>query len=833
MLLQTTWFRRTTSLTFDETFFLNCGLQTVHDGWLDPRICAEGVAPLPIMLDYLLPLSLTGGENRPDRWKGEPHDGRLIAGPRLANSIVVGLPLVFCVSWWLFKRQGTLAAALGAGLVAFSPTMLAHAAMATTDSCFALFGLLGLAGIAWYFRRPSRGRFVVMTVAIAAAMTAKYSGVFLLPVVAIMFVLRAVAITHGEGPASWTQKVGYLVSRGAGVAVLVFFFWWGLHLFSFTGPLKNKSLENTPEWSPWVKIVGRGPLADEIMRVAHEKIRRPAPLDGVLFQYLHNKAGHGTFLAGQRSQTGWWYYFPCTFLLKSTPVELFLGIGLLILCLAGLRAPRRAWKSLEVDLQVLCLGTAIFSFLVMTSRINLGQRYILVLYPVLIVAGVDRLWACLAKSRYQNHKESSPRAEDSSGGNGFGIGSKSPRMAAGCAAMLLAGQAISCFSVAPHYLSYFNGLAGGPDRGWHYLVGSNFDWGQDLPSLRRELERLGCRRVALRYFGTADPKGYGVEADYIPHLTRPLDEYDTIAISVTPLQGLYAGSEDPFREFRQIEPTARAGEAIFLFDLARPEVKTAAERAMARYRAVRLSDGTTMGGLPAYRIETPAAVYVLEKAGGGLARMIDPDGRDWINFDHTPGSRARGEFRGFPNAVHEQGGNYFHAKNEATDSCSTKVEYAGSDRVTISAESADSLWACRYDFFPNHCTFTMTRMPADKRYWVLYEGTPGGQYDDTDWWMTSGSRQRRRLAEPHEGDIPAPEWIAFGDERLPRVLYLLHHEDDELPDRFYQMDRQMTVFGFGRQGIRKYLDRVPQRFTIGFLESTDHGEIAEALRKKE
>ena len=244
-------------------------------------------------------------------------------------------------------------------------------------------------------------------------------------------------------------------------------------------------------------------------------------------------------------------------------------------------------------------------------------------------------------------------------------------------------------------------------------------------------------------------------------------------------------------------------------------------------------DSATAGGLPAYRIETPAAVYVLEKTGAGLASIIDPDGNDWLSFDPTPGSRAGGEYRGFPNAVHQQAGNYFHPKNQATDSSTTKVEYAGNDRVTISAVSDNGLWACRYDFFPTHCAFTMTRMPPDKRYWVLYEGTPGGQYDDTDWWMTSGSSRQQSLTVPHDGDIPAPEWIAFGDKKLGRVFYLLHHEDDDHTDRFYQMDRQMTVFGFGREGIKKSLDRVPQRFTIGFVETTEYGKLEKAIREAE
>jgi hypothetical protein len=80
-----------------------------------------------------------------------------------------------------------------------------------------------------------------------------------------------------------------------------------------------------------------------------------------------------------------------------------------------------------------------------------------------------------------------------------------------------------------------------------------------------------------------------------------------------------------------------------------------------------------------------------------------------------------------------------------------------------------------------------------------------------------------------EGDIPAPEWIVFGDPRVRRALFLLHHEDDAHPDRFHQMNRQMTVFGFGREDLNKFLDSVPQHDSIGFLETTNHAEISRAL----
>ena len=238
-----------------------------------------------------------------------------------------------------------------------------------------------------------------------------------------------------------------------------------------------------------------------------------------------------------------------------------------------------------------------------------------------------------------------------------------------------------------------------------------------------------------------------------------------------------------------------------------------------------LTEAAEDEGLPAYRIETPTATWFLEKSGAGLSSLIDKDGNDWLSFHPQPGTGSAGEYRGFPNAVHQQGGNFFHPRNKATEPSTTRVDYAGPDRVTISATSTNGLWGCRYDFFPTHCTLTMTRVPDRWDYWVLYEGAPGGVADEGDWWMTSAIRERQPLARKHEGDIPGPEWIAFGDKDLNRVLWLLNHQDDDSPDNYYLMNSEMTVFGFGRQRLRKFLHEPGAQFSIGLIEDVDHGDV--------
>ena len=249
--------------------------------------------------------------------------------------------------------------------------------------------------------------------------------------------------------------------------------------------------------------------------------------------------------------------------------------------------------------------------------------------------------------------------------------------------------------------------------------------------------------------------------------------------------------------------------------------------------SVRLDENAvdkSAGDLPAFKIKTPTATYYLEKSGAGLSSLLDRDGNDWLGFHPKPGSGAAGEYRGFPNAVYKEGGNYFHAKNQGTDPASCRVVENSPEQVSIEATSENGEWKCRYNFFPTHLTFTMTKMPAGRHYWVLYEGTPGGQYDQTDWWMTSDS-EKQPLTVNHEADLSAPEWIAFGDPSLNRSLVLLHHEDDDLIDRFYQMQHKMTVFGFGRNGINRLIDRVPQSFSIGLVESREKEVIKRDVRE--
>ncbi|MGK0241288.1 MAG: hypothetical protein ACI92G_004780 [Candidatus Pelagisphaera sp.] len=234
------------------------------------------------------------------------------------------------------------------------------------------------------------------------------------------------------------------------------------------------------------------------------------------------------------------------------------------------------------------------------------------------------------------------------------------------------------------------------------------------------------------------------------------------------------------------------------------------------------------GDVSCYVLSTATTTYYLEKEGGGLSSMLDVDGMDWLGFHNEEGSGWKGEYRGFPNSIHKQDGSYFHALNAGTEVSTSVVEIESDDHVRIVFTSGNGKWKGSWDFYPDRCDFTMSEVSPGYQYWVLYEGVPNGEMNESDFWYSSADDKAHLIAEKQVGDLPGPEWIAFGDANAPRMIYLLHHEDDNHPDEYFERPF-MTVFGFGRSDKGKFMD-TPQTFSIGFIESSNYEEIELAIQ---
>src|SRR5688572_33053305 len=86
-----------------------------------------------------------------------------------------------------------------------------------------------------------------------------------------------------------------------------------------------------------------------------------------------------TFLAGDYSTDGWWYYFPVAFLIK-TPV------GFLVLIAVGVAVCLRRRQELgSLNEIFLFVPIAIYLAAAINNPFQVGIRHILPLYPFLLV----------------------------------------------------------------------------------------------------------------------------------------------------------------------------------------------------------------------------------------------------------------------------------------------------------------------------------------------------------------------------------------------------------------------------------------------------------------
>ncbi|OHB75938.1 MAG: hypothetical protein A2Z25_17315 [Planctomycetes bacterium RBG_16_55_9] len=241
---------------------------------------------------------------------------------------------------------------------------------------------------------------------------------------------------------------------------------------------------------------------------------------------------------------------------------------------------------------------------------------------------------------------------------------------------------------------------------------------------------------------------------------------------------------------------------------------------------VRVTDAVQYRQQESFKIEAQNATYYYHKQGAGFASIIDKDGNDWLGY--RPGGGPAGEYRGIPNMGHPEG--YCHPGKTVS---SSKIICRGPLKVSLLSKSNDGKMQCLWDIFPACARLTVLKMRTP--YWFLYEGTPGGNLDeDSDYCIRPGGPDgvRTPAKVKWDGDVSAPggtgEWVCFGDGG--RAIFLIHHEDDEQVDSYWPMQGQMTVFGFGRSGLNKFMEIVPAHFTIGLCESSSFADVAKTIR---
>ena len=461
--------------------------------------------------------------------------------------VALGVLLLAAVFSFTRRRYGEHAALLALFLGALNPDLLAHGAIVSTDLGIALFMFLAVVAFARVVERVTPVRVALAGLAVGAACATKFSGLGLLPMLGLPALLVALdaeplAVEARGLPRVVPTRTGKLAAFGLvflGMGVVAVVTVWAAYGFHSSLAIDAEANARIFDWRT-VELRGPG-LQALFTGLRRWRLLPEAWIWGVQ-HFLVHADGRPAFLMGERSQTGWWYYFPATFAMK-TPLPL------LLLFVAGLVTARRTAASRRTE-ALLFLPLAVFVALSVSQHINIGHRHLLPLYPfVLVVAGRMATLAFRPDKRRW-----------------------APALAVGA---LCLWQAVATAWAFPHYLAYFNELAGGPSNGWRLLADSNVDWGQGLKGLRQWMARSGVMRLKLAYFGTADVKYYGVNADRLPGYqpappaatVRDIRPGDLVAVSATLLQGLYVDEAMlPLMErLRSLPPVTVIGHSIFVY----------------------------------------------------------------------------------------------------------------------------------------------------------------------------------------------------------------------------------------------------------------------------
>jgi hypothetical protein len=447
--------------------------------------------------------------------------------PMIALTILTGV-IVFAFARDLFDDA---AAVLAVALFALEPTLLAHGRVVQTDVPAAFGYLLTAYALYKYLRGPTPRRALLLGAAGGVACLTKFSMLMVAPAIGVAYLALCWRDRKREGSAK-------SFALHASMTMLAALFVINAAYFFDHRPLGVEGVR-------WLHT-GAPNYPDGIVRFV-ELVTYVLPTDfvlGALWQIWHNRDGHSAGLLGMYSRTGWWYYFPVAFALKTT-------LPFLLLSLASLGwGVERVIRGRERRFLFLLVPFAVYAAASIAGALNLGIRYFLPAYMFLFILGgalLERMWRA----------------------------TRSRKTGAVIAAALLAWVCVEAARAYPDHVSYMNQLAYAKPH-WWYLSDSNVEWGDDTRAVAEYVRSKGETKVRAMFLGGfLTLHHYGV--DYLDALAVPKGPRYT-ALGASFLNGSTvpdnAGTWKPaseeervnmFDEYRRRTPETIIGGSIYLF----------------------------------------------------------------------------------------------------------------------------------------------------------------------------------------------------------------------------------------------------------------------------
>ena len=469
------------------------------------------------------------------------------------------LLLLILLGFYVFKVSkeffGGKAALVSLFLFSFSPTLLAHGRLVTTDVGAAFGALFATYYFLKVLRNPNRKNIILSGIAFGVAELLKFSLILLIPFFVFLALIYWLLRRKESAVFSKTLKSLFFVFL---IGFLLIGAVYQYHVWNYPGDRQVRDSEFL------LSSFNNRPLADLIIWLADKPILSAYAQYGLGVAMVLQRAsgGNTTFFLGEVSASGWKNYFPIVYLIKEpltfhilTLLALLSAVWLLLRRL-GQRANllsrfSQAANWVKSHFPEFAMLSFIFLYWLtsLKSNLNIGVRHLLPLFPFTIIL-ISSMTMKLLKQPYLKLKYA-------------------------LLGVLIFWQAFSVISVYPSFLAYFNETVGGPANGYQYAVDSNLDWGQDLKRLRKWTDEKNIDKIYLDYFGGGDTKYY-LKEKFLPWegsknpAEFPKNNY--LAISATPLQGGRANAAkgfdqptDYYRWLDKYKPAAKIGNSIFVY----------------------------------------------------------------------------------------------------------------------------------------------------------------------------------------------------------------------------------------------------------------------------
>ncbi len=486
--------------------------------------------------------------------------------------ILIGVILGFYV--WRFTKElwGDLAGIIALTFYSFSPTVLAHTRLVTTDVAAAAAFFISFYYLYHWLRAPTQRNLWVFGIVFGLALLAKFSTFLLIPIYGLVILIWALA--QQQKKLFWITKYigGFIFALIIAYSVVGTVY--AYHVWNYQ-PEKQQI-----DTAFILSTFGFKPLVDfNVLLSGTPYIRAWGQyLLGLLMVVQRSSGGNTTYYLGDISAEGARLYFPVVYLIKEPLAYVLMVLFGLFLtlghCVRHCREQSiKYWwrdfigliKNNPAEMGMILIILVYWTFSI-RSRLNIGVRHILPTIPF-IYALTARQIAAWIKGNITE------RISDYRGfwqllGLYWGRIKRSVLIA-----LLFFWAILTVLFVYPSFLTYFNEIAGGPDNGQEWVVDSNLDWGQDISRLARFIEKNNIKGIKMDYFSGA-PAEYYIKTAKIESFNREIPQKGWLAVSATIYMGACKGdkipcsySERAYAWLDQYKPVIKIGYSIFVYKI--------------------------------------------------------------------------------------------------------------------------------------------------------------------------------------------------------------------------------------------------------------------------